>query len=114
MLQFKKIAADKRTEGKGKKKKVIEHVNGGGDYRISEEEFELYFPKVMKVRVWRRRSGCSESALTSGAVLVCDQQLETAHASALFRAADTNNDGFLEYRRAPAPTEMHSVERKAV
>ena len=43
-----------------------------GDDRISEEEFALYFSKVMKV--------------------------ETAHAKALFRVADATRDGFLEYR----------------
>ena len=30
MVQFKKIAADKRIEGKGKKKREIVSVNGGG------------------------------------------------------------------------------------
>ena len=30
MTQFKKIAADKKVEGKGKKKKTIESVDGGG------------------------------------------------------------------------------------
>ena len=43
-----------------------------GDDKISEEEFALYFSKVMK--------------------------LETAHAKALFRVADATRDGFLEYR----------------
>ena len=43
-----------------------------GDDKISEEEFALYFSKVMKV--------------------------ETAHAKALFRVADATRDGFLEYR----------------
>ena len=72
MLQFKKIAADKKTEGKGKKKKTIESVDGGGDDKINEQEFVQYFSKVMKV--------------------------ETSHAKALFHAADSTNDGFLEYR----------------
>eukprot|EP00908_Phaeocystis_cordata_P003792 Transcript_14173.p1 GENE.Transcript_14173~~Transcript_14173.p1 ORF type:complete len:181 (+),score=108.55 Transcript_14173:350-892(+) len=72
MLQFKKVAADKKVEGKGKKKKVIESVNGGGDDMISETEFVDYFSKIMKV--------------------------ETSHAKALFRVADTSGDGFLEYR----------------
>tara|TARA_B110001452_G_C15091735_1_gene380912 strand:+ start:145 stop:687 length:543 start_codon:yes stop_codon:yes gene_type:complete len=72
MLQFKKVAADKKTEGKGKKKKVIESTDGGGDDKINEQEFVEYFSKIMKV--------------------------ETSHASALFRAADSTNDGFLEYR----------------
>ena len=62
MLQFKKIAADKKTEGKGKKKKVIESKDGGGDDKINEQEFVQYFSKIMKV--------------------------ETSHATALFRAAD--------------------------
>ena len=44
-----------------------------GDDRISEEEFALYFSKVMKVK--------------------------TAHAKALFRVADSRTrDGFLEFR----------------
>lgn len=30
MVQFKKIAADKRVEGKGKKKREVVSVNGGG------------------------------------------------------------------------------------
>ena len=30
MVQFKKIAADKRIEGKGKKKREVVSVNGGG------------------------------------------------------------------------------------
>ena len=30
-MQFKKIAADKRTEGKGKKKREVVSVRGGGD-----------------------------------------------------------------------------------
>ena len=44
-----------------------------GDDRVSEEEVALYFSKVMKV--------------------------ETAHAKALFRVADSRTrDGFLEFR----------------
>ena len=31
MVQFKKIAADKRVEGKGKKKREVISVRGGGD-----------------------------------------------------------------------------------
>ena len=72
MLQFKKIAQDKKTEGKGKKKTVTESTNGGGDDKINEQEFVQCFSKVMKV--------------------------DATHASALFRAADYTNDGFLEYR----------------
>ena len=47
MVQFKKIAADKRTEGKGKKKKEVVSVKGGGDDKISEEEFAVYFSKAI-------------------------------------------------------------------
>ena len=31
MVQFKKTAADKRVEGKGKKKREVVSVRGGGD-----------------------------------------------------------------------------------